>query len=521
MESIFKFVNDYLASIVTVVTLIGMICTGVFYFLNPWRWRIDKKKDLLSLWGKNWEEEIRFLNSNYFIPFRFQTTKPLDVYEKGFRSSEINSSKTNEEGKEYLIPTLLDDILNRKSTQKRYMILGGSGMGKSTFSAKLFLSIIYNYKLKKCPFPFYVRSLLRDGIFEWIELKKYEITQNKQKINEAVLILDGLDENSDAITNYKEFLEKLESATSDFRVVVVTSRTQLFPDKYNEPGNTKIKYTAGDGSEVYYDKYYISPFNDEETDSYIRNKYKKDPERYKSASIIINQTKDLVSRPMILSSIDGLLHMADRTKFSLVEIYLEIVDHWRKRDNRVKDVDSYRYYKFTKQIALFLYEKYQEKIDETNNEENKELSLRRKDFDRFLENHYQGENPYSFRVRSLLNRTDSGRIKFSHRSFYELFLAINAMENPGISFNLDDKKASLVPVFFDDLYSQYRQKKELPYIVYPNSDNINIQESFASESVKKKFKIIKEALSNEVGSNSDILPIMYDFLDAIIRRFSN
>ena len=50
--------------------------------------------------------------------------------------------------------------------------------------------------------------------------------------------------------------------------------------------------------------------------------------------------------------------------------------------------------------------------------------------------------PYSFRGRSLVNRRGDGSIKFSHKSFWEFFLAINSIENAALTI----ENATLVPV---------------------------------------------------------------------------
>ena len=333
MDNIIRFINEYLNSIVIIISIVGFIGTPILYFWRIRRWKRDKVRQLDDLYG-NGNEAIRFLNSSYYIPINYQTTKPHDVYKDSLNKSPNNTSiDVPERGP--LVQKILDDIL-KSNIKKRYMILGGSGMGKSTFSASLYASILNHYKLRKCPFPIYICSLFDSGIFTRLNQISNEIIQSKQNINEAVIILDGLDENAEAASNYKSFLSDIESATKSFRVVVITSRTQLFPHEDHEPTKTKIMFTAGNGNVIEYDKYYISPFSKDETEKYIKYKYKDDPIKYNGAINILDKTKDLVSRPMVLSSIDGLIHLSDKHNLSLTEVYLAIVEYWRERDNMVK-----------------------------------------------------------------------------------------------------------------------------------------------------------------------------------------
>ena len=49
------------------------------------------------------------------------------------------------------------------------------------------------------------------------------------------LLLDGLDENREAIYNYQKFLVKLVNATLEFHTIIISCRTQFFSNELEEP----------------------------------------------------------------------------------------------------------------------------------------------------------------------------------------------------------------------------------------------------------------------------------------------
>ena len=84
--------------------------------------------------------------SKYFIPIHGQLEAPHNT-------DEIFVS----DNRFLLTKKFINQYLNSKVTsKKRYIILGGSGMGKSTFSADLFYQYINKYNQRNIPFPIYI-----------------------------------------------------------------------------------------------------------------------------------------------------------------------------------------------------------------------------------------------------------------------------------------------------------------------------------------------------------------------------
>lgn len=161
-----------------------------------------------------------------FIPTQWQQFSPTHEEEPSFSGSYVT--------KVPLIPHFLNNAFDeKKDSQKFYLVLADSGMGKTTFMINLYVQ--YNsffnfnkkYKIKLLPFG-------DTRILEHIKHIKSEDAKN------TILLLDAFDEYKgllppevpDGLTDDLRFRKKLDEiieAVRDFREVVITSRTQYFP----------------------------------------------------------------------------------------------------------------------------------------------------------------------------------------------------------------------------------------------------------------------------------------------------
>ena len=399
-------INSVIAGVL--VALIGFISGIIYKRYKSYKklsiWRDEQMKQISKI--DTTGELLSLITSSRFIPSMGQTEGPHN-----------NEELVASENRFQLVKKLLNDFssMNKSKGKKRYAILGGSGMGKSAFSVSLLYEYVHQFKFKKPELSFYILYLGSENVIT--EIEKLNIIAEEEK---SIILLEALDENFEAAKDSIEFLNKVEEATSNFKFVIITSRTQLFPSVVYEP--------------IYDEVIYISPFTDGETNKYLECKYSQEPEKIQKAKEIINHTADLMSRPMVLSFIDDLLDIKYINYITTAELYYCIIDKWLTREFDVSissnlGLTKSGLFEFSKKLAYFLYKKSKSAISPF-------------DFLQFIkDNGYKGD-PFSFEdrsfeERSLINHDNDGNIKFSHKSFWEFFLAVLSVEQPWLSFNPD------------------------------------------------------------------------------------
>lgn len=383
--------GSLLAIIVTFISLINKVIKCIKKIIVL----VQKRRDL-----ENWYNELGY-NFNestqksfkYYISTRGQDIDPSN-------SEEIIDSRTYIS--QELIPYFIQkDFDGNKS--KYYIILADSGMGKTTFLYNLHFSY-YKKKLKKYEIKFV--PLGKKDVC--LEIRKIEKKSN------VILLLDGLDENEEAISNYESFLQKIVGETIQFHTVIITCRTQFFPSQPDEPNQVASFSINTNEKLIRFEKIYISPFNEEEINLYLRKKYNIifEKDKIEKSKKIIANCPQLMVRPMLLAYIDDLI--VDNTILynSAYEIYRALVHKWVNREA----VDNDVLYEFSEKVAEYMYNK---KTIYINEEEIKRIC---KNFEIHLEY-------IEAKTRSLLNRDAGGNYKFAHKSILEYFLAKKAFND--------------------------------------------------------------------------------------------
>ncbi len=485
-------------------TIIGGLIVAVITGISGFVWSLLKKRAAIKKWKEEEEvkgkielgaERFKLVKSSTFIPTMGQKEGPHD--------SDIITISDNRFD---LVDKLLNEIFSADegAWKKRFAILGGTGMGKSTFSAYLFYKYINLYKFNECKYPIFIKYLGQKNVIN--ELRK--MSENND-VSQSVLILDALDENIDAIKDTKAFLDIIEEITDKYRIVILTSRTQFFSDKGNEPAKGTVQQNSHNHKFLSWEIMYISPFSEEETIKYLGTKYKIPSEGYSKAKKIADLSNDLLMRPMILSFVDDLLDLANNKTILVSEIYARIIEKWLSKECEGQALDKSELFDFSKKLSLYIYEKWVQ---------SGEAYITEDEFQSFLlKNDYQ-DNPYSFRGRSLVNRRGDGSIKFSHKSFWEFFLSINSIENPGKSFKPD--VFDTAEIFAKELYQMYLNGKELLNISYcPNTifeinDNFSLLDNIVEEG---KDKLLNPSLS-ENERNSFANKLICKYWELSIRR---
>ena len=296
----------------------------------------------------------------------------------------------------------IDFFLENEKFGKHLFILADSGTGKTSCLLNYFA---YN---KRKPSRKQKKIVLIPLGLPNSDLLIDEIPNKKEK----VLFLDALDEDIEAIEDHIKRVHELMKKCSVFKRVIITCRSQFFPSDEEIPIETGIvkfrPLKAGEKSSYEFWKLYLTPFNDQEINLFLRKQYPfwKIKKREKAAEII-KKIPFLTVRPMLLAHIPDLVDRDTFITYSF-ELYDDMVDAWLERESYWVDKKTLR--DFSERIAVNIYGKRQirgmERIPQS------ELFLIADEWGMKI-THWQISG------RSLLNRDALGNYKFAHRSIME------------------------------------------------------------------------------------------------------
>lgn len=424
---------------IILITITILFFTGkpIFSFI---KFLVSRKRNMTFLSEYPWYDQQDIIDATkYYVETRFQKDSPSETEEP--------ETKNKKEKNRLLIPFLVNEVFKKDTVDTKYfMIMADSGMGKTTFMINLYLT----YKYKR----------------NWLGEKKYNIllvpladpdSLEKIKIDDCqkqntVLLLDALDEDKLAISDYKKRLDDILNKVERFRKVIITCRTQFFPSKEHEP-EIKDKFTYGSKTRSYtFQKLYISPFSEKDIKKYLRKKYgtilRIRNTRYLKAFGIVLKTPKLMMRPFLLRNIDDLVVANKDIRYSY-QIYETLIEKWLDRESekpyisrKYKSQNEYKQMleSFSRAMARDLY------LNRAKREN--KLSINYTEFIKYdgelqLEEYdekYRKMDKKDRSSRSLLNRNADGEYKFSHKSVLEYFLALEVIENE--NFRKDFKFSS-------------------------------------------------------------------------------
>lgn len=403
----------------------------------------------------------------YYIPTRGQNIDPCTEEEYSTRHSFVSVE---------LVKLFTKEIFKSSETQY-FIILADSGMGKTTFLLKLFFE--------------YYKKLFRkyDIVFVPLSLESTldRIREVKNKSN-SILLLDGFDEDKYAMEDYSSRLKIICNETELFYKVIMTCRTQFFPDRESEPKFTgKIKFGVGNKN-VEFIKYYITPFSDKDTKKYLKKKYKSFFKRRSriEAEKLIQRCPRLMMRPMLLNYIEYLINDDQNYEYTY-QIYEALIEKWIERETIPNDI----LYSFTNKLALLMF------AENRTLRPNYEFEKMCKDFDLKL-------NPIEAKSRSLLNRTAEGFYKFAHKSIYEYILAQNAMKDLEFRKKLTESNfvgLDMANLFFNEMCLSYIKKGKYSDLSYMRLSNCTFD----------NFNFSGCKLENCIFLKCEILNCIFDF----------
>lgn len=399
-DSELRSILDLIVAIIAIGGGLGFVFSLIS---NTWRKVLSPYREYKRFVDRVYSKEIRKAISKYYIPTRAQDIDPCEYEEIRENNGNFIS--------QLLVPFFCDEAFKKTSQGKYYLVLADSGMGKTTFLLRLFRECLLNRSIQK---RYNVRlvPLSQDNCLQAI--KAIEDQEN------TILLLDALDENRNAIKNYESFFAELINSTEGFARIVLTCRTQFFPNRAAEPVETgKIRVGTGNKREEIIKKY-ISPFSDEEVKLYLKKQYKFNKRKQKEAYEIVTKVPVLMARPVILNWMNFLCDSREDFSYSY-QIYSTIIDKWIEREALGHTDRSL--FTLSRSIADYMFKNEETSMSASKVEEiaaKKNLQL----------------EPIIAKSRSLLNRNGNGEYKFAHRSFLEYFIVFGVFERMKLPENL-------------------------------------------------------------------------------------
>lgn len=323
-----------------------------------------------------------------------------------------------------------------KGGSNQMFVLSDAGMGKTSLLMMLRLTHLMSFWPKG-----YDCKILKLGN-DTLDI----VNEHIDKAN-TVLLLDALDEDPLAWGNIENRLLDLLSATEQFRRVIISCRTQFFPetgeDSFGRPGRVEVGgYTCP--------MIFISLFDDNQVDAYLQkrfavhwynpNTYGK-RQRQLRAEKLLSSMRSLKFRPLLLSHVEDILD-SEKTQWNSYTIYEALVDAWLLREERKlrKQFEEPPGKEILWSACSLIAQYMQQQGIRTLNLKTLDELVQEDQSIVYLEKlHFGG--------RSLLNRNAEGDYRFSHFSIQEFLVAKALIEGSvvdGRKIRLTDELANFI-----------------------------------------------------------------------------
>jgi len=360
----------------------------------------------------------------------------------------------------------LKNVFVPQPVNKVFFLLGNAGSGKTAALAHLLIDYINHHSQRTLPYDIFILSLRPNNIFE--KIRNIKVEDNKH----AILLLDALDENLSVQDpkQQKQFLKELEAVYQDprFAAIVVSCRNQFFKDASQEPSQTDIP-TGGANPYLQIWRLELKQFTEAQVWDYIDQRFdiSNHSELRSKAIEYINKhrnNKEIAFRPLILTYIRDLVEAHEPLETTL-DFYYYIVQKEIPRNIAITKLPCTeellrQWWNMMVQVASFLCNKRKPNAKDDNDDYltyNELLSII---FDHNIALPDNAINEDLFQQRSLLTLDNKG-YHFSHRSFFEYFLAYHFLQHPkeikyigGLDFALE---------IFDQLYDAFTKGNKKPF----------------------------------------------------------
>ena len=305
-------------------------------------------------------------------------------------------------------------------------VLSDAGMGKTSLLTMLKLRHLTAFLPQK-----------KDCVLKKLGEKTLGEIADIENKGETILLLDSLDEDPEAYAQVRERLTEVLHATQHFFRVIITCRTQFFPEAEKDPEVKKdslerlgLISIAGFTCPVKY----LSFFNDTMVEIYIAKRFpgkffgllsqKKETEK---AEEVIGKMGALRCRPMLLAYIEELMTSPlIREEDNEYQIYNALLESWLDRDKTKKpdiSVKNLRYACIILAVFMQIGKKRDISEDELNGLIRKIAKVR-------------PIREIEMKGRSLLNRNSEGHYRFSHYSIQEFLVAKYVLEKSELNLKM-------------------------------------------------------------------------------------
>jgi uncharacterized protein YjbI with pentapeptide repeats len=364
-------------------------------------------KKLVSIKGKKKDELDQLtdiLNNDpldlvkYYIEPNCQEINPADRHEEDHLvSREPVFKKINE----FIKAKNLDQTGN-----KHMFILSDAGMGKTSLLIMLKLMHLSHFWKNK---EWVLKVLGPDTLPE---------IETIEKKRDTIMLLDALDEDPEAFGRVQSRLLDILKATKKFFRVIITCRTQYFPEVETEPFERPGQIIVGTYP---CPAKYLSLFNDEKIELYLKKRFPGgDKDKREKAKEIIGKMGSLKFRPMLLSYIEQLMESPvigmDQGEY---KIYNALVLSWLIREEEKSEKSRHELLKACEILARQLSVKGAKEISGV-------------ELDRLIKEISELETVKSIDIkgRSLLNLNSYGNYRFAHQCIQEFLVTKSIIEDP-------------------------------------------------------------------------------------------
>jgi len=434
----------------------------------------------------------------------------INNYKNNFISNNINILNhnnlkilsTNFYDKEDHCKVLAKLIL--EGSIKHSFLVAPTGTGKTTFLVNLFL--ILKRKSRRSN----TKKILLGKIHDADTKEKVERLIESGKSKKTILLLDGFDEyRENEYQSSTQFWKSLndtwdtlrEEKLKYFPLVIVAVREQFL--EYDLKGDNSI--VSGITSRTLGGNYInfinLLPFDNKQIDFYVRKRYSKIRNHNKVKAVVskINSSNpEILGIPLILAFLEDIsIEKLPSVGLIKYEVYQAIVEGWIQREisqSKLLEIDRNNLIEFCIYIARTA-------AFNTNNQSN--YIIDKKIIQDFENNSFIS----GLENRSMLKKVktnDSNSLMFTHNSFLEFFLVLNAEKNEENEKSTPFDKYS----FARDLFIAKRWKdckrfapkeieREFNDFV-PSLSLINKWANFLNNFSSNQY--IKELLKNDLGS---------------------
>lgn len=439
--------------------------------------RIRKQRqDLLSEISNIFEDPIG-LAKFYVIP-DCQEYNPADYHE------DEPTQIVRENVFKFLTEYFRNEFMNRDGRNQLF-ILSDAGMGKTSLLIMLKLLYLTSFFPKKISC-----ELLKLG-----EDTLTEIDNLKPNARRTILLLDALDEDPIAWGNIEKRLREILNNTNSFYRVLVTCRTQFFPDTGLDPFNRPGRFEYGG---YICPAKYLSLFDQDKIIKYLDLRFPNRWHNFLSPQKAVNRSKameiickmgSLKCRPMLLAYIEDILesgvNLSSAIDLSEFNIYKALIEAWLLREAR-KGAGRFtkeELYRVASIIGTYL--------------QVKGKRFLKKDEIQGLMDIYPELHKLKFlhlTGRSLLNKNSNGDYRFSHYSIQEYLIADRIITDEAFK---DFFKARGT----DNILNIVRSELAL----LPKERLMHIFQNipYAPESIDRHWLALRESILQEVVTKED------------------